>query len=100
RVIDIKRDIEDIIHQLTTPQKPDVIFNNLHGRGGEDGIIQSILEMLEIPYTHSGVMASALGMDKIASKQIAKSVGVQCPHHQILPEGASEKDITIAKPYV
>lgn len=100
RVIDIKRDIESIIKNLSTPNKPDVVFNNLHGRGGEDGIIQSVLEMLEIPYTHSGVMASALGMDKIASKQIAASVGVQCPRHQILPEGATEKDITIAKPYV
>jgi D-alanine-D-alanine ligase len=100
RVVDVKRDITSIIENLSTPSKPDVVFNNLHGRGGEDGMIQSVLEMLEIPYTHSGVMASALGMDKVASKQIAASVGVQSPRHQILPEGASENDITIPKPYV
>src|SRR5262245_42674860 len=44
--------------------KPDVVFNALHGRFGEDGTIQGLLELLKIPYTHSGVLASALAMDK------------------------------------
>ena len=50
--------------------KPDVIFNALHGVGGEDGVVQGVFELLEIPYTHSGVMASALAMDKIQAKKI------------------------------
>ncbi len=50
--------------------KPDVCFIALHGRFGEDGTIQGLLELFNIPYTGSGVLASALGMDKIASKKI------------------------------
>lgn len=99
-VIDVTRDITKLINDLTQPKKARVVFNNLHGRGGEDGIIQSVLELLEIPYTHSGVMASSLGMDKIASKQIAQSLGIKCAKHQLLKHGATEKDITIPKPYV
>lgn len=55
---------------------PDVIFNNLHGRGGEDGIVQGVLEMLGVPYTHSGVMASAIAMNKDMCKRIVASEGV------------------------
>lgn len=100
RVIDVTKDIQNIITQLTTPEKPHAVFNNLYGRGGEDGIIQSLLEMLEIPYSHSGVMASALGMDKIASKRIAQSLGIKCAAHQVLREGQTPDDITIPRPYV
>lgn len=77
-VIDVKQDLAELTERLTDP-KPDVVFNNLHGRGGEDGTIQAVLEILEIPYTHSGVMASAVGMNKVLSKQMAKSFGVSCP---------------------
>jgi len=75
KVIDVTRDIDDFMDQLTP--RPDVVFNNLYGKGGEDGIIQGVLEMMQIPYTHSNVMASAVGMDKGISKIIAKSVGVK-----------------------
>jgi D-alanine-D-alanine ligase len=74
RVIDVDRDLTKLIAALTP--KPDVVFNNLHGQGGEDGRIQSVLEILGIPYTHSGVAASAIGMDKPLTKSIASSVGV------------------------
>lgn len=74
-VIDVTRDIQDFLARLTP--RPDAVFNNLHGKGGEDGIIQGVLEMLQIPYTHSGVMASAIGMDKGISKTIAQSLGVK-----------------------
>lgn len=77
RVIDVERDIEKFIEQLTP--RPDVVFNNLHGKGGEDGIIQGVLEVMQIPYTHSSVMSSALGMDKGVSKIIAHSLGVKVP---------------------
>lgn len=76
-VIDVKKDLNDLISKLTP--KPDAVFNNLYGRGGEDGIIQSVLEMLEIPYTHSGVMTSALAMNKPMTKRIAMTLGVQSP---------------------
>ena len=54
---------------------PDVVFNALHGRWGEDGCVQGLLEWLGIPYTHSGVLASALAMDKSRSKQIFREAG-------------------------
>ncbi len=56
--------------------KPDVAFNALHGPFGEDGCMQGILEMLRIPYTHSGVLASALAMRKDRAKVVAAAAGV------------------------
>ena len=64
--IDVDRNISSVLAQL----KPDVVFNGLHGTWGEDGCVQGILETLEVPYTHSGVKASALAMDKILSKKL------------------------------
>lgn len=60
-------------------EKPDVVFNALHGNFGEDGEIQGMLDILQIPYTHSGLKASALGMDKDLTKKIAKKHGVRVP---------------------
>ena len=77
RVIDVRRDLDDLITKLSP--RPDVVFNNLHGKGGEDGIIQGVLEMMQIPYTHSGVMSSAIGMDKGMTKAIAQSLGITIP---------------------
>ncbi len=57
-------------------EKPDVVFNALHGRWGEDGCVQGILEWLRIPYTHSGVLASALAMDKVRTKEIYHTAGL------------------------
>ncbi len=65
----------DLAHQLVT-LKPDVVFNGLHGRWGEDGCVQGLLEWLQIPYTHSGVLASAQAMDKTRSKEIFKAAGL------------------------
>ena len=56
--------------------KPDVVFNALHGRWGEDGCVQGILEWMKIPYTHSGVLASALAMDKQRSKDAFRAAGI------------------------
>ncbi|MCB9988579.1 MAG: D-alanine--D-alanine ligase [Rhodospirillales bacterium] len=74
-VIDVKKDLTALAEALKACQ-PDAVFNNLHGRGGEDGEIQSVLEILELPYTHSGVLASAIGMNKPVAKRMAASVGV------------------------
>lgn len=74
-LIDVQRDLADLMAKLTP--RPDVVFNNLHGKGGEDGIIQGVLEVSQIPYTHSGVMASAIGMNKQMAKNIAAAQGVK-----------------------
>ncbi len=74
KTIDVQKDLHGLLNALSP--RPDVIFNNLHGRGGEDGIVQGVLEMLGIPYTHSGVMASAIAMNKDMCKRIVASVGV------------------------
>ncbi len=70
--IDVERDIASVLADL----KPDVAFNALHGRFGEDGRVQGILEVLGIPYTHSGVLASALAMQKDQAKVVMAAAGV------------------------
>ena len=58
-------------------EKPDVVFNGLYGNWGEDGTVQGMLDLLQIPYTHSGVKTSVIGMDKYLTKQIARSQGIK-----------------------
>ncbi len=70
--IDVGRDIADVLARL----RPDVAFNALHGPAGEDGSIQGVLEILQIPYTHSGVRASALALQKDLAKTIMSAAGV------------------------
>ena len=70
--LDAGRDLPARLAEL----RPDVVFNALHGRWGEDGCVQGLLEWLGIPYTHSGVLASALAMDKSRSKQIFREAGL------------------------
>ena len=67
--VDVGHDIASVLAEL----KPDVAFNALHGPFGEDGTIQGVLEYLEIPYTHSGVLASALAMDKAQAKIVGEN---------------------------
>ncbi len=74
-VVDVAKDVGKVLTEL----QPDIVFNALHGRYGEDGTIQGLLELLDIPYTHSGVLASALAMHKVRAKAIFKSVGLRCP---------------------
>ena len=80
--------------------KPDVVFNALHGRYGEDGIIQGVLESLKIPYTHSGVQASSIAMDKNLAKICFKEAGIPVVEHIILDESYSLKSIPFKLPYV
>src|SRR6266446_433006 len=74
RVIDVCRDLPALMRALDP--RPDVIFNALHGVGGEDGAMQGVFEMLGIPYTHSGVLASAMAMHKPMAKSIFRAVGL------------------------
>jgi D-alanine-D-alanine ligase len=74
--VDVTADISALLEALEPA--PDVAFNALHGRYGEDGCIQGLLNLLRIPYTHSGVLASALAMDKVAARAIfaAQDIGI------------------------
>ncbi len=79
---------------------PDVIFNALHGGIGENGTIQGLLETLKIPYTHSGVLSSAIAMDKFISKKIFKTSGLPVIEDMLLREEEQLHDIPFAPPFV
>ncbi len=79
---------------------PDVVFNALHGRYGEDGRVQGMLEILGIPYTHSGVLASALGMDKPMAKRLYRDAGIRCSEHIIASREAVIAGEPMERPYV
>jgi len=64
--------------------RPDIAFNALHGKTGEDGCLQGLLEILRIPYTHSGVLASAIAMNKPVAKKLFKEAGLQCPEGKVI----------------
>jgi len=74
RAIDVGRDLPALMRALEP--RPDVIFNALHGIGGEDGTVQGLFEMLGIPYTHSGILASAMAMHKPTAKSIFRQAGL------------------------
>ena len=94
--VDVDRSIATTLQQLG----PDVAFNALHGPDGEDGTIQGVLEILQIPYTHSGVMASALAMDKERAKIVAKRAGVPVAQAKVMHRlDAAEKHV-LTPPYV
>jgi D-alanine-D-alanine ligase len=73
--VDTHRDLAEVLAKL----KPDVVFNALHGAWGEDGCVQGVLETLGVPYTHCGVLSSALAMDKAKAKAVLAAAGVAVP---------------------
>ena len=80
--------------------RPDVAFNALHGRWGEDGAVQGLLEWLKIPYTHSGVLASALGMDKQRSKKAFVEAGLPVVDSKIVAKSDAASQLLLPAPYV
>jgi D-alanine-D-alanine ligase len=94
--IDVTRNIADVLTRL----KPDVALNALHGRVGEDGTIQGILEILRIPYTHSGVLASALAMQKDKAKLVLAAAGVPVAHSVTVDRHEAAKRHVLPPPYV
>jgi len=94
--VDVARDIGSVLAGL----KPDVVFNALHGPFGEDGTIQGILEYLAIPYTHSGVLASALAMNKEQAKKVAKAAGIPVADSKVLNRFAIKNKHPMKPPYV
>lgn len=79
---------------------PDVVFNALHGRWGEDGAIQGVLEWLKIPYTHSGILASALTLDKQRTKDVYRKVGLPVVESILAPADAVRAAHVMPPPYV
>ena len=96
--IDVQRDVGSLLTRLYP--RPDAVFNALHGRYGEDGCIQGLLNILDIPYTHSGMLASALAMDKPMAKRLFADAGIPVAEHLI----ASREDVVagdvMPRPYV
>ena len=92
---------DDLVATITalTP-RPDAVFNALHGRFGEDGAIQGVLDLLGIPYTHSGVRASAIAMDKAAAKALFAAAGLPIAAGRVVGIDALEATDPIALPYV
>jgi len=80
--------------------KPDALFNALHGRWGEDGCVQGLLELLHIPYSHSGPMASALAMNKPMAKTLVTAAGITCPDGMVVSTRALAGGDPMARPYV
>ncbi len=94
--IDVDRNLAATLANL----RPDVCFNALHGRWGEDGCIQGLLEVLAIPYTHSGVLASSLAMNKEATKEIVSRHGVPIADAVLVTRDDAARDHAMAPPYV
>ncbi len=89
----------DLVSRLTEI-KPDVVFNALHGRWGEDGCVQGLLEWLRMPYTQSGVLASALAMDKQKSKDVYRRAGLPVVESILAPRDEVRARHVMAPPYV
>lgn len=81
-------------------EKPDVVFNALHGKLGEDGTIQAVMNVLKMPYTHSGVAASAVGMNKIMAKTLFEKAGVPVAKHVVCKESDLRKKDPMKRPFV
>ncbi len=96
--IDVQRDMGALMTRLYP--KPDAVFNALHGRYGEDGCVQGLLDILGIPYTHSGLLASALAMDKPMAKKQFAAAGIPVAEHVIVtPDEILAGDV-MPRPYV
>jgi D-alanine-D-alanine ligase len=94
--VDAGRDLTQMLCAL----KPDVVFNALHGEWGEDGCVQGVLETLALPYTHCGVLASALAMDKAKAKAVIAAAGVRVPGGGLFDRFKAAREHVMEPPYV
>src|ERR1700751_4596056 len=94
--VDAGRDLARVLTQL----QPDVCFNALHGVWGEDGCVQGVLETLDLPYTHCGVLASALAMDKTKAKAVMAAAGVSVPGGGLFDRRVAGRSHVLPPPYV
>src|SRR6185312_1987641 len=95
-IIDAGRDVGDQVARA----KPDVVFNALHGEWGEDGCVQGVLETVGVRYTHSGVLASALAMDKQKAKAVLAAAGVTVPGGGLYDRFEAARKHVMPPPYV
>jgi D-alanine-D-alanine ligase len=93
-------DVDRHLPMALLEARPDVVFNALHGRFGEDGRVQGLLDLMGIPYTHSGVLASALAMDKPMAKQVFAAVGLRCAEGAVMRLGDLEDGLPLPAPVV
>ncbi|MBK1696503.1 D-alanine--D-alanine ligase [Rhodovibrio salinarum] len=99
RLIDVSRDVGQLVSDLTPP--PEVVFNALHGQFGEDGRVQGVLDLMGIKYTHSGVLASALAMDKAMARKTFAAAGLPvCEGMTVSREAMLANVDPMPRPYV
>ena len=96
--IDFTGDVGALVGALTPA--PDAVFNALHGRWGEDGCVQGLLNLMHVPYTHSGLLASALAMDKTVAKGCFEAAGLTCPEGLVVDCGQLMQRDPVPRPYV
>ncbi|MEX0807927.1 MAG: D-alanine--D-alanine ligase [Dongiaceae bacterium] len=96
--IDVGADIRALVAALDPA--PDAVFNALHGSNGEDGRVQGLLELLRIPYTHSGVLASAIAMDKTMAKTMFAAADLRCPDGRLASLAELRKGDPLPRPFV
>jgi D-alanine-D-alanine ligase len=94
--LDMDRDVA----QKLTALRPDVVFNALHGVPGEDGSVQGLMDLMDLAYTHSGVCASALAMDKQLSKTLLMAAGIRMPGGKIIDSSSVFEADPLPRPYV
>lgn len=97
--LDVRRDAQTLVAGLLAI-KPDVVFNALHGRHGEDGSVQGLLDIMKIPYTHSGLLASAMAMDKPTAKKMFAAAGLPVAEEMIVRKEEVLAGHVMAPPYV
>src|SRR5918997_6065953 len=93
-------DMDRNVAQVLTAIRPDVVFNALHGTPGEDGTVQGLLDLMQIPYTHSGLAASVIAIDKELTKQALVPHGVRMPGGRIVESESLYEGDPMARPYV
>ncbi len=99
---DVQRDLRALVDFLRPASGggPDVVFNALHGKYGEDGCIQGVLEIMKVPYTHSGVLASAIAMDKPMSRHVFTSIGIRVALGKVVERHSLAQGDPMPRPYV
>jgi D-alanine-D-alanine ligase len=99
---DVQRDLRALVEFLRPAAGggPDVVFNAMHGKYGEDGCVQGVLEILKVPYTHSGVLASAIAMDKPMSRHVFTSIGLRVAIGKVVERGSLAAGDPMPRPYV
>ena len=97
--IDVRREARTLVAGIEAT-KPAVVFNALHGRFGEDGRVQGLLDIMGIPYTHSGMLASALAMDKPVAKRLFADAGIPVPEGRVVTRAEASAADVYPRPYV